>query len=47
MDTARAASAALAIATALAMMIGAFVASIGAVFGGRERDCLEDKHITA
>lgn len=46
-DTARATSAALAIATALAMMIGAFVASIGAVFGGRERDGLEDKHITA
>lgn len=46
-DTARAASTALAIATALAMMIGAFVACLGAVFGGRERDGLEDKHITA
>jgi len=46
-DTARAASAALAIATALAMMIGAFVACIGAVFGGRERDGLEDRLITA
>lgn len=42
-DTARAAAATLAIATALAMMIGAFVASAAAVYGGRERDGLEDR----
>jgi hypothetical protein len=42
-DNARAASATLAIATALAMLIGAFVASAAAVFGGRERDGLEDR----
>ncbi|MFN7165028.1 MAG: hypothetical protein ACK4P2_09450 [Hyphomonas sp.] len=41
-DTARAASATLAIATALAMMIGAFVAALAAIYGGRERDGLED-----
>lgn len=41
-DAARAASATLAIATALAMMIGAFVAAAAAVYGGRERDGLED-----
>lgn len=41
-DTARAASTTLAIATALAMMVGAFVAAGAAVFGGRERDGLED-----
>lgn len=41
-DAARAASATLAVATALAMMIGAFVACGAAVFGGRERDGLED-----
>ena len=41
-DTARAASVTLAIATALAMMIGAFVAAAAAVYGGRERDGLED-----
>jgi hypothetical protein len=41
-DAARAASATLAIATALAMMVGAFVAAGAAVFGGRERDGLED-----
>lgn len=45
-DTARAASATLAIATALAMLIGAFVASVAAVFGGRERDGLEDRLIS-
>ena len=45
-DAARAASATLAIATALAMMIGAFVACAAAVFGGRERDGLEDRLIT-
>lgn len=44
-DTARAASATLSIATALAMMIGAFVACGAAVFGGRERDGLEDRLI--
>lgn len=42
-DAARTASATLAVATALAMMIGAFVACGAAVFGGRERDGLEDK----
>ncbi len=41
-DTARAASVTLALATALAMMIGAFVAAVAAVYGGRERDGLED-----
>lgn len=46
-DLARAASVTLAIATALAMMIGAFVACGAAVFGGRERDGLEDKLVTA
>lgn len=46
-DAARAASATLAIATALAMMIGAFVAAGAAVFGGRERDGLEDRLISA
>ncbi|MGE6696767.1 hypothetical protein ACQKH5_03690 [Hyphomonas sp. NPDC076900] len=46
-DAARAASATLAIATALAMMIGAFVAAGAAVFGGRERDGLEDRLIRA
>ena len=46
-DLARAASVTLSIATALAMMIGAFVACGAAVFGGRERDGLEDKLITA
>ncbi|MFN4183221.1 MAG: hypothetical protein ACK4M6_00420 [Hyphomonas sp.] len=45
-DAARAASATLAIATALAMMIGAFVAAGAAIYGGRERDGLEDKLIT-
>lgn len=45
-DAARAASATLAIATALAMLIGAFVASAAAVFGGRERDGLEDRLIS-
>lgn len=45
-NAARAASATLAIATALAMMIGAFVACAAAVFGGRERDGLEDRLIT-
>ena len=42
-DAARAASATLAVATALAMMVGAFVACFAAVFGGRERDGLEDR----
>lgn len=46
-DAARTASATLAIATALAMMIGAFVACGAAVFGGRERDGLEDRLISA
>ncbi len=46
-DLARAASVTLAIATALAMMIGAFVACGAAVFGGRERDGLEDKLIAS
>lgn len=46
-DTARTAAATLAIATALAMMIGAFVASAAAVFGGRERDGLEDRLVSA
>ncbi|MFN3911796.1 hypothetical protein [Hyphomonas sp.] len=41
-DTARAASATLAIATALALLVGAFVASLASVYGGRERDGLED-----
>ena len=41
-DVARAATATLAIATALAMMVGAFVAAFAAVYGGRERDGLED-----
>ncbi len=41
-EEARAATATLAIATALAMMIGAFVAAFAAVHGGRERDRLED-----
>ncbi|MGY6661616.1 MAG: hypothetical protein ACXIVO_04775 [Glycocaulis sp.] len=45
-DTARAASATLAIATALAMLFGAFVASAAAIFGGRERDGLEDRLIS-
>lgn len=45
-DAARAASATLAIATALAMLIGAFVACAAAVFGGRERDGLEDRLMT-
>lgn len=44
-DTARAASATLAIATALALLIGAFLASAAAIFGGRERDGLEDRLI--
>lgn len=44
-DTARAASVTLAIATALAMMIGALTACAAAVFGGRERDGLEDSLI--
>lgn len=42
-DAARAASATLAIATALALLIGAFSACAAAVFGGRERDGLEDR----
>lgn len=42
-DTARAASVTLAIATALAMMFGAFFAAAAALFGGRERDGLEDR----
>lgn len=42
-DAVRAASATLAIATFLAMLIGAFVACFAAVFGGRERDGLEDR----
>lgn len=46
-DTIRAASATLAIATALAMLIGAFVASAAAVYGGRERDGLEDRLVSA
>lgn len=46
-DATRAASATLAIATALAMMIGAFVACGAAVFGGRERDGLEDRLVSA
>lgn len=45
-DAARAASATLAIATALAMMFGAFVACAAAVFGGRERDGLEDRLVS-
>jgi hypothetical protein len=45
-DAARTASATLAVATALAMMIGAFVACGAAVFGGRERDGLEDKLVS-
>jgi hypothetical protein len=45
-DAARAATATLAIATALAMMIGAFVAAFAAVYGGRERDGLEDTLVT-
>jgi hypothetical protein len=42
-DEARAASATLAIATALALLIGAFAACAAAVFGGRERDGLEER----
>lgn len=42
-DLARGASVTLSLATALAMMIGAFVACGAAVYGGRERDGLEDK----
>jgi len=45
-DNARAASATLAIAIALAMLIGAFVASAASVFGGRERDGLEDRLVS-
>ncbi|KPP82481.1 MAG: hypothetical protein HLUCCA04_00050 [Oceanicaulis sp. HLUCCA04] len=45
-DTARAASATLAVATALALLIGAFVACGAAVFGGRERDGLEDRLVS-
>lgn len=45
-DAARAASATLAIATALALLIGALAACGAAVFGGRERDGLEDRLIT-
>lgn len=45
-DTARAASATLAIATALAMLFGAFVACAAAIFGGRERDGLEDRLVS-
>ncbi|MEX1251263.1 MAG: hypothetical protein WEA77_08735 [Hyphomonas sp.] len=41
-DGAHAATAALSIAAALAMMIGAFVAASASVYGGRERDRLED-----
>ncbi len=44
-DLARAASVTLALATALAMMIGALVAAAAAVYGGRERDGLEDSLI--
>lgn len=40
---ARAASATLAIATALALLIGAFAACAAAVFGGRQRDGLEER----
>jgi len=45
-DAARAATATLAIATALAMMVGAFIAAFAAVYGGRERDGLEDTLVT-
>jgi hypothetical protein len=37
-DAARKAAAAAAICTALAMLIGAFIASIAAALGGHERD---------
>lgn len=45
-DDVRAAGATLALVTFLALLIGAFSASAAAVFGGRERDGLEDAAIT-
>ena len=38
LDAARKATATLAIVTALAMLIGAFVACVAAAYGGQERD---------
>jgi hypothetical protein len=38
-DKARKAASAMAITTALSMMIGAFIASIAGALGGRQRDC--------
>ncbi len=45
-DEIRAAGATLSIATFLALLFGAFTASVAAVYGGRERDGLEDAAIT-
>ncbi len=45
-DAIRAAGATLAIATFLALLAGAFAACVAAVFGGRERDGLEDAALT-
>jgi hypothetical protein len=41
-DTARKAAATLAFASFLAMLIGAFCASYGAMLGGRQRDLVND-----
>jgi hypothetical protein len=45
-DEIRAAGATLSIVTFLALLVGAFTASVAAVYGGRERDGLEDAAIT-